>query len=99
MMTRHLPPIDISTSADLLRVAEEVAASGTGRLLVRGERPVAIVQPLPESDRPARRRRRPAEPADDPLLGIIGMLDTGEPTEIARFKDQYLADAVDRRSL
>lgn len=35
--------------------------------------------------------------ADDPILGMIGMWDEGEPTNIARFKDQYIADAAEHR--
>lgn len=45
----------------------------------------------------ATRRRAAAQPHDDPLLGLIGILDEGAPTDVARFKDRYLADAADRR--
>ena len=41
----------------------------------------------------------PYDPKDpDPLLRIIGTLDTGEPTDIARYKDQYIADSILRQS-
>ena len=42
-----------------------------------------------------------AEPSEssreDSILSIIGIGSSGEPTDIARFKDQYLADAYDHR--
>ncbi|MGH2558438.1 MAG: hypothetical protein ACRDJH_05180 [Thermomicrobiales bacterium] len=48
--------------------------------------------PMPSGAAP---RHGPAiAPRDDPLLGLIGILDEGEPTDIARFKDRYLADAA-----
>src|SRR5688572_16734945 len=95
-MSHDLATVEISTSLDLLHLVDEITESGSARVLVRDGQPVAVVQPIAEIERP-RRRRRSADPADDPLLGIIGMLDTGEPTEIARFKDQYIADAIDPR--
>jgi len=45
-MTREIIPIDISSVPDLLRLAEEVATSGTPRLLRRENEDVAILMPL-----------------------------------------------------
>lgn len=91
-MSKDLISIDISSSPDLSRLADEVEKSGVGRLLKRGDEPVAIVQPI--HGRGSRRRYRPE---DDPLLDIIGMLDSGPPTDVATFKDQYLGDAIEQR--
>jgi len=33
----------------------------------------------------------------DAILELIGILDSKEPSNIAEFKDQYLADAIDPR--
>lgn len=33
----------------------------------------------------------------DAILELIGMLESREPSNIAEFKDQYLADAIDPR--
>lgn len=33
----------------------------------------------------------------DSILGIIGIASSAEPSDIARFKDEYLADAYDYR--
>lgn len=33
----------------------------------------------------------------DAILELIGMLESREPSNIARFKDEYLADAIDPR--
>ena len=37
----------------------------------------------------------PSEP--DAILELIGILESREPSNIAEFKDQYLADAIDPR--
>lgn len=36
---------------------------------------------------------------DDPIWSIIGMATTDEPTDIARYKDEYIADAILGRQL
>jgi hypothetical protein len=33
----------------------------------------------------------------DSILELMGIADSGEPSNIARFKDQYIADAIDPR--
>jgi hypothetical protein len=40
------------------------------------------------------------EDADEPdaILNLIDIVDTSEPSDIARYKDQYLADAINPRS-
>ena len=45
----HIIPIDISKSPDLIRLAEEVAATRTPRKLIRGRKTVAILMPVAKS--------------------------------------------------
>jgi hypothetical protein len=44
-MSREVP-IDITNSPDLLRLAEEVQATNTARVLRRGDEPLAVVRPV-----------------------------------------------------
>jgi hypothetical protein len=93
-MASERASIDISTSADLRRLAEEVATSGTSRVLVRGDEELAIVTPLPAAGRRSPRPRKRLQP--ERVLDIIGRGASGG-SDIARFKDDYIADAVDHR--
>ncbi len=53
-MAHELNPIDISNTPDLLRLAEEVAASGKPRVLRRADEDVAVLMPVKKA---ASRRR------------------------------------------
>jgi hypothetical protein len=53
-MARELTAIDISNTPDLLRLVEEVAESGTPRILRRADEDVAVLLPV---KKPASRRR------------------------------------------
>jgi hypothetical protein len=92
-VSKTLIPLDISTSKDLLQLAEEVESSGVGRVLQRGGQPVAVLQPLGKS---VKRRRPPTfQPEDDPLLGIIGIGASAGPSNIAEMKDEYISEAIE----
>ncbi len=56
-MARAPQPIDISADPTLMRLAEEVATSGTPRVLRRDGEDVAVLMPV-RSRRPLRRLRR-----------------------------------------
>ena len=45
-MRRHLTPIDISNSPELVRLAEEVATTNAPRTLVRNNKPLAVIMPV-----------------------------------------------------
>jgi hypothetical protein len=55
-------PLDIDDKPELLRLAEEVNATGEGRPLRRGNRIVAVLMPVTEAKRKAKtgRKRGPA---------------------------------------
>jgi hypothetical protein len=92
-MSRELQSVDITDSPDLLRLAEEVARTGEGRLLTRGEESLARL--VPERHRPRRQRRSDRAVERDPILDIIGMGKSKEPTNIAEHKHEYLAEAFE----
>jgi hypothetical protein len=61
-MAKELASIDIGNLPELLRIAEEVSATGAPRLLKRAGQELAIVMPVRVGAR--RRPRRPRTPAD-----------------------------------
>jgi hypothetical protein len=88
-------PMDVADSAELLRLAEEVQASGRPRLLKRGDQPLALLTPVQPTK--ARRRRPRSKPLDrsDPLFNIIGILHWEGPTDVSENKHSYLAEAYE----
>jgi hypothetical protein len=99
-MATDLKPIDISSRPDLSRLVDDMTEEGTGFILMRGDKAVAVIEPVvdtpqrPEEDSP----EELASIDDDPIMGLFGILDSGEPTSIARFKDEYIADAIDHKT-
>jgi hypothetical protein len=90
----ELQKTDISDAPELLRLAEEVVASRSPRLLTVGDQAMVVVSPAksavstPEEPKPASPR-----PAGDSILNIIGIGESAEPTDIAEDKQRYLAEA------
>ena len=95
-MAHETVPIDVTSSPDLRRLAEDVASSQTPRILRRGEEDMAVVVPAPRKH--SARHGRPTS-QDDPLWQIIGMADAAvpadAPTDVSSHKQKYLADAYD----
>jgi ABC-type metal ion transport system substrate-binding protein len=52
----HPTPIDISANPELLRIAEEVAATKTPRELKRDNQTVAVIMPASKASAPKKRR-------------------------------------------
>ena len=95
-MAHEMVPIDIASSPDLRRLAEEVAASRIPRVLRREDEDMAVVVPV--ARKRSARHGRPTSQAD-PLWQIIGMADAAvpadAPTDVSSHKYRYLADAYD----
>ena len=91
-MSNQPQPIDITDSPQLLDLAEEVQQSGIGRLLKRGEQDLALLVPV-SPGRDANPQRDGAVEDRDTLLNIIGIGESAEPTDIARYEQEYLAEA------
>lgn len=90
-MAAERKPIDVSARRDLSLVLQDALETGEPILMDTGDTvyEVEVVTATPQEARTVHEH--------DPLLGIIGILDEGEPTDIARFKDRYLADAIEPR--
>src|SRR4051812_38992429 len=69
-MAKELTPIDVTSTPDLLRIAEEVRRSGQPRLLRRDSEDLAVLMP---AAKPKRRSSR-SQPVskDDPLMQFAG---------------------------
>lgn len=95
-MVKELTSIDISQMPDMVRVAEEVQATGQPRLLRRDGQDVALVTPIEARPFPsAPRRRRGRLTRHDALFDLIGLAagpDDGV-TDVSENKYQYLAEA------
>ena len=90
-MSSTVQSIDVSESPELLELAEDVRQSGVARLLMNGEQELALLAPV--SQHKAKRRRTAKTEARDTLLNIIGIGASGEPTNVARYEREYLAEA------
>jgi hypothetical protein len=91
-MGTDVQTIDITDSAELLALVEEVRRSGVGRLLKRGEQELALLTPV-TGHRKAHPHRQAAGDEHDTLLDIIGIGASSEPTDIAQREGEYLAEA------
>lgn len=68
---RNLTPIDISNLPDLLRIAEEVQATKTPRILKRDHEPVAVPMPVGTAVKPSK-KPAPTKADYDASLAAIG---------------------------
>jgi hypothetical protein len=90
-MDAEVKPVDVTDSAELLELAEEVRRSGVGLLLVRGVEELALLTPV--SPGQEARPRWPAGEQRDALLNIIGIGESSEPTDVAHDEQESLAEA------
>jgi hypothetical protein len=85
--------IDVTDMPELLRLAEEVNNSNSTRVLKRGDLVIARLSPPRRDKAPRTDRPRPAASPVDWLERLAGAADLGVHTDIARLKDDYLAEA------
>jgi hypothetical protein len=87
-------PLDVSDQPELLRLAEEVHASGEARLLRRARQELAVL--LPAKPRPRSSSRARPLAADDALFRLIGIGSGEVPGGVSGRKHEYLAQAYRR---
>jgi len=87
-MTREAQPIDISHDPTLLAFAREIKRSGVPRLLRADGEELVRVSPIRAS---TRSRKGKHTTADDPIWNIVGMANSGEPSDVSEHVDEYLA--------
>jgi hypothetical protein len=92
-MAKERVTIDITHTPDVLRLAEEVARTGTSAILRRDSEDIAVLSPVaPASKRRGVRGSDPI-PRTDSLFGIVGLIETEGPTDVSENKHKYLAEA------
>lgn len=89
--------IDITNFPDISRLVDDVLRTGEEVFLVRDHEPVAVLRPVRATAPPIKKARKQKDPLDDPIMKLAGIITDGEPTDIARYKDKYIADAIDHR--
>lgn len=88
-MVREAIGMDVRESPELLALAEDVKRTGTPRVLRVGA--VELARIVPAETRPRRSRGRRTN-ASDPIWNIVGMADSGAPSNVSEHVDEYLAD-------
>lgn len=97
-MVRELNPIEVTSTLDLLRLAEQVRTTGISRVLTRADEEIAIISPVKPRKSAKRAPRKTGIIAkSDPLWNILGIGASEEPTDIATHKHAYLAEAYAAR--
>jgi hypothetical protein len=91
--------IEIDPDSEIGAALQRAAANGEPLRLTMGTITYLLVDAQPdtllEDDRSrASERRLVDEP--DAILSLIGIAGTGEPTDIARHKREYIADAIEQ---
>ena len=86
--------IDITDAPDILKLVREVARTGVPVILGQGEEELAVLLPASKHEHDARTVGGDADEADS-LLNIIGIGESAEPTDIAKYKHEYLAQAYE----
>lgn len=88
-MAAERKPIEIDDNPELLRLVEQMEASGEPCVLRRDGKDVAFVTPLASREL---ERARPASGTSG-LAKLIGTVTTEEPTDVGANKHEYLAEA------
>lgn len=98
MAERDLKRIDIGEVTDWAALAEEVRRTNEPRVLQRASEDVAMLMPVTRQKIKTRRAPR-GKPftSDDPLWSVVGIGQSDEPTNMAQYKHEYVADAYDLR--
>jgi hypothetical protein len=93
---KELKPVNVSSTPDVLRLAQEVARSGVPVMLKTDSEDLAVLTPVSPASKGSKRRSKPLS-KEDSLWKIIGIADADAPddlpTDISSNTDKYLADA------
>jgi hypothetical protein len=92
-MSEYAKPIDIATSVELQRLAEQVRQTRQPVPLVRDEEVIAVVQPAPKGKREQRAVRHRAPAPNAWLTNLIGLGASDGPGDVSENVDKYLAQA------
>src|SRR5215216_336833 len=88
---KELKPVDVTTTPDVLRLAQEVARSGVPLMLRTDQEDLAMLTPAPKPKRRSGRAKPVTE--DDPLFSLIGIGRSQTPGGMSDRKHEALARA------
>ena len=91
-MAQGFESLDVTDSPELLRLAQEVAETGVGRVLRTAEGELAVLKPVP-NPRKRTRRKTGILTRDDPLFKLIGIGSSGIEGGVSERKHEFLAKA------
>lgn len=91
-MAEELRPVDVSDSPEILRLAQEVAETGVGRILRTDAGDLAVLKPVARTRKRAPRGRPMTN--DDPFYKLIGTGNSGtRDSDASERKHEILARA------
>ena len=90
-MAAERKPLHIRSEQDFNQLVRDAASSGP--VLVEIDNTLYEIEAYPVAEE----IDDGIAPERDSLFNIIGMGSSDEPTDIERYKDEYLAEAYDRR--
>ena len=94
-MAKDFKPLDVTDTADILRLAEEVAATGVPRVLRRGADELAIIRPVSSAVRKRSRSRSSRSAAPNAWIeGLIGMAESAGPVDVSANVHAHVAEAT-----
>jgi hypothetical protein len=88
---KELKPVDVTTTPEVLHLAQEVARSGVPVMLKADQEDLAVLTPASKA-KPRTGRARPVT-EDDPLFGLIGIGRSSTPGGMSDRKHEALARA------
>ena len=90
MAQEHLT-VDVTDPEALVRAAHEVERTRRPRLIMLGDRAIAVLSPVK-----SRRSKLPGRPLtrDDALFRIVSLGRSEGPNDVSANPDKYLADAL-----
>ncbi|HEY7060737.1 MAG TPA: hypothetical protein VII06_04605 [Chloroflexota bacterium] len=91
-MSEYAISVDVTTSTELKRVAEQVRRTRQPVPLTQGGEVIAVVQPVPKGSRKQRPAKR-AAPSNAWLTNLIGLGASDGPGDVSENVDHYLAQA------
>lgn len=92
-MPKELKPLDVTHTADILRLAEDVANTGVPRVLRRGADELAVVRPVSSAAR--KRSQLGSSRRTSPnawIEGLIGMATSAGPVDVSGNVHAYVAE-------
>ena len=93
-MAKEVRRVDVGSVPELLRIAQQVKATGEPCLLERENEELAMITPMTRPASPAVRRRKTGIiTKDDPIWNIVGMGASEGTGDISENKHKYLAEA------